>query len=71
MIGYQNSRLRFLRLVISRLRCGLVWLGISKSLLRLTEIVGYLVVGYHIFLHKNVSFLPISWLRFAAVVYPT
>ena len=70
MIGYQNSRLRFLQLLISRLRYGLVWLGISKSRLRLPQIVGYLV-GYHLFLHKNVPFLPISRLRFAAVVYPT
>ena len=63
MIGYQNSRLRFLQLLISRLRFGSVWLGISKSRLRLPQIVGYLV-GYHLF-------LPISRFRFAAVVYLT
>ena len=70
MIGYQNSRLWFLRLLISRLRCGSVWLGISKSQLRLPQIVGYLV-GYDLFLYKNGPFLPISWLRFAVIVYPT
>ena len=68
MIGYQNSRLRFCGYYL--VNCGLVWLGDSKSQLRLPQIVGY-VVGYHLFLHKNVPFLPISRLRFAAVVYPT
>ena len=70
MIGYQNSRLRFLRLLISRF--GLVWLGISKSRLLLPQIVGYLVGYQSLIFEKNVPFFPItSRLRFAAVVYPT
>ena len=68
MIGYQNSWLQFLRLLISRLRFGLV--GNLKKSVAVTQIVGYLV-GYHLFSSKNLPVLPNIWLRFAAVVYPT
>ena len=50
--------------------CGSVCLEISKSQLRLPQIVSYLV-GYHFFSSKNVPFLPISQLRFAEVAYST
>ena len=46
MMGYQNSRLRFLRLLISRLRFGFGLAGNLKKSVAVTQIVGYLV-GYH------------------------
>ena len=70
MIGYQNSQLRFLRLLISWLQFGLGWESQIVGCDYHKYLVGYLV-GYHLFLHKNVQFLPISQLRFAAVVYST